>query len=306
MPEGYTHLRVARRAASFADIPIEDEAAFGCGANGPDMLFCYRAWRAAESRGEDLPAIGERLHNENTGAFLRWMVRHARGPVQRSYALGFLSHYAADCTLHPYVAFLCEEGQPFHRRGGHGYFEIGLDSDLHQRDTGRPQVPVDDSTPKLTGAKLAAVGALLQGAIRAALGVAVSREALADAFFHTRALRRLFVSRFRIKYALFWLVEPAFGGRGAVTAHITPARLPGGRGKGPGLPCPWQNPFTGRRETDDLETLLQKAETRSAAYMLAARGSWEGKLTLEQFSALIGSASYLSGLPDEASDPKTT
>lgn len=304
MPEGYTHVRTARRAAALAQLEIEHPAAFACGANGPDIFFCYRAWRSGEKRGENLPELGERMHHENTGAFLRALVQNAATPAQRSYALGFLSHYAADCTVHPYVVCVTGEGGPYGRPGGHGYFEIAVDSFLHEQDTGKAAVPVDDTTPRLAGAALAEVGALLQKSLRAAYGLTVSREALADTFWHTRALRRLFVSRFRVKYALFWLVEPAFGGRGAVTGHITPARL-AGTGKHPkgSLPCPWAHPFTGEEQTDDLAALLEKAEKRSAAYLLAARGLWEGRLSMDKLSELLGSASYLSGLADERSCP---
>lgn len=304
MPEGYTHVRTARRAAALAQLEIEHPAAYACGANGPDIFFCYRAWKSGEKRGENLPELGSRMHDENTGAFLRALVKYAATPAQRSYALGFLSHYAADCTVHPYVVCVTEEGGPYCRPGGHGYFEIAVDSFLHEQDTGKAAVPVDDTTPRLAGAALAEVGALLQKSLREAFGVTVSREALADTFWHTRALRRMFISRFRIKYALFWLVEPAFGGRGAVTGHITPARLVG-TGKHPkgSLPCPWTHPFTGEEQTDDLNALLEKAEKRSAAYLLAAKGYWDGRLSMEKLSTLLGSASYLSGLADERSCP---
>ena len=304
MPEGYTHVRTANRAAALAQLEIAHPAAFACGANGPDIFFCYRAWKSGEKRGENLPELGARMHDENTGAFLRALVKYAATPAQRSYALGFLSHYAADCTVHPYVVCVTEEGGPYAGPGGHGYFEIAVDSFLHEQDTGKAAVPVDDTTPRLAGAALAEVGALLQKSLREAFGVTVSREALADTFWHTRALRRMFVSRFRIKYALFWLVEPAFGGRGAVTGHITPARLVG-TGKHPkgSLPCPWTHPFTGEEQTDDLNALLEKAEKRSAAYLLAAKGYWDGRLSMEKLSTLLGSASYLSGLADERSCP---
>lgn len=304
MPEGYTHVRTANRAAALAQLEIAHPAAFACGANGPDIFFCYRAWKSGEKRGENLPELGSRMHDENTGAFLRALVEYAATPAQRSYALGFLSHYAADCTVHPYVVCVTGEGGPYAGPGGHGYFEIAVDSFLHEQDTGKAAVPADDTTPRLVGAALAEVGALLQKSLREAFGVNVSREALADTFWHTRALRRMFVSRFRVKYALFWLVEPAFGGRGAVTGHITPARL-AGTGKHPkgSLPCPWTHPFTGEEQTDDLNALLEKAEKRSAAYLLAAKGYWDGRLSMEKLSTLLGSASYLSGLADERSCP---
>ena len=101
MPEGYTHIRTARAAARLAGITPADGAAFDCGANGPDMLFCYRVWRKSARRGEDLPKIGDLLHDENTGALLQSLLENAKTPAQQSYALGFLCHYAADCALHP-------------------------------------------------------------------------------------------------------------------------------------------------------------------------------------------------------------
>ena len=58
MPEGYTHVRTALRAAALAQLEIEHPAAYDCGANGPDIFFCYRAWKSGESRGENLPELG--------------------------------------------------------------------------------------------------------------------------------------------------------------------------------------------------------------------------------------------------------
>ena len=137
MPEGYTHIRTARAAARLANIEPADGAAFDCGANGPDMLFCYRVWRKSARRGEDLPKIGDRLHGENTGAFLQALLENAKTPAQQSYAMGFLCHYAADCALHPYVVMITKPGAAYGMPGGHGYFEIALDSFLHQKDTGK-------------------------------------------------------------------------------------------------------------------------------------------------------------------------
>lgn len=304
MPEGYTHIRIARRAAEQAGLSIPDTAALGGGANGPDILFCYRVWRSAANRGQDLHQLGSRLHEENTGLFLRTLLENAHTLSEQSYVLGFLSHYAADCTLHPYIEALCQKGQPFQRKGGHAYSEIAIDSWLHQLDTGDPAVPVNDSTPLLTGASLAQAGALLQKGIQAALDVTVSREALADTFWHTRRMRRMFISRHKIKYAVFWLAEPLFGGRSFITGHITPASLTGSKQQPRPLPCPWTNPYTGETVTDDLEALLQKAEQLSAAYMLAAQGFWSQKVSLEQLMELLGSASYQTGLATERSTLK--
>ena len=64
MPEGYTHIRTARQAAVLADyVPVVPKA-FEAGANGPDILFCYQAWKPARRRAVDLPGLGGRMHDE--------------------------------------------------------------------------------------------------------------------------------------------------------------------------------------------------------------------------------------------------
>lgn len=298
MPEAYTHLRTARAAARMARLSIADPAAFAAGANGPDMLFCYRVWRKAEKRGVNLPALGAQMHEQETGAVLRSLIEHACSPAERSYVLGFLCHYATDCTLHPYVAMLTAPGGLYARKGGHAYFEIGLDSALHKQDTGDAAVPAAEGCPRILGARLAMIGALLQKAVQDAYGIQVSREALADAFHHTWRLRSIFVSRWKIKRSLYWLIEPLFGGRGFITGHVTPARLRGASKKDKRkLPDTWQDPFTGEGHTDGLAALLEHAQRRSAAYMLAAEGYWAGKVRPDQLYGLLGSASYTTGLP---------
>lgn len=296
MPESYTHIRTARRALKKAELTVSNRAAFDCGANGPDMLFCYRIWRSAKKRGENLPELGSRLHRENTGVFLRTLIQNAHTPGEKSYVLGFLSHYAADRTVHPYIAFLSADGQPYAGTGGHGYSEIAIDSELHQRDTGRRGITVNENVPKLTGTERAEVGALLQKGIQAALGVTVSQKALEDTFRHTRWLRRWFCSPCRILYGIFWLAEPFFGGRSFITCHITPAKLKA-------LPAVWKNPYTGEQRQEDLNALLKQAECRSAEYMKAVHDYWNGQTSMDKLSCLLGSASYDSGLEDAQSAP---
>ena len=131
MPEGYTHVRTARKAAEAIHYKIQCPNAFAAGANGPDSFFCYEVWKKRAKRHYDLPTLGNRMHEENTGAFLRSLCDHAKTRPQVEYVLGFLSHYAADTVMHPFIIAMCERGQPYGRKGGHGYLEIALDSTLH-------------------------------------------------------------------------------------------------------------------------------------------------------------------------------
>ena len=155
MPEGYTHVRTARRAAAALHYKIQCPEAFAAGANGPDSFFCFEVWKRPARRRWDLPSLGNRMHEEKTGAFLYSLCRHVHTPPQIEYALDFLSHYAADTVVHPFVCAMCEPGMPYAGKGGHGYLEIALDSTLHQEDTGDACVPPQDTSPLPSGEQLA-------------------------------------------------------------------------------------------------------------------------------------------------------
>lgn len=62
------------------------------------------------------------------------MIFAASTPAQRSYALGFLAHYAADSVMHPYVAFQCGPQGQFNIPEGHGFCEVAMDSMFHEQD----------------------------------------------------------------------------------------------------------------------------------------------------------------------------
>ena len=45
MPEGYTHVRTAQKAAAAIHYKVQCPAAFAAGANGPDSFFADFQWR---------------------------------------------------------------------------------------------------------------------------------------------------------------------------------------------------------------------------------------------------------------------
>ena len=300
MPEGYTHLRCAWRAARAQKLTADlHREAFFAGANGPDMLFCYQVWKPAQKRAYPLPDLGERMHNENTGAFLRALLDGAKTPVQRSYAAGFLCHYAADTVVHPYVVLVTSPGQAYEGPGGHGYFEIALDSWLHRQDWGTPRVDPQHANPKLTGAARAESFTLLQASLARVYGCEVPLLAISDAFELMRLVRVVTPSRtpLHLRRALFWLAEPLLGGRGFITGHCSPARLKGlGEKDAVKLPRPWRDAFGGREYDEDIPMLLSRAEHTAAAYITAALRYWQGQITLQQLGAVLGSKSYTTGM----------
>ena len=237
------------------------------------------------------------MHEEKTGAFLRSLCANVKTRPQVEYTLGFLSHYATDTVVHPFVCAMCEKGQPYGKKGGHGYLEIALDSTLHAEDTGSSLVPVEDVSPLPTGEELADITALLHTCLLETYGEDIPVEYLADAFWHTYKLRGIFPSKHGVRRAFFWLVEPLFGGRGFITGHVSPRQLD------KHLPDEWTAPFTGEHHDDGLFALLPRAVLRSEQFMGAALLYWMKKLTPAEFAEKIGSMSYLQGIPTPESDP---
>lgn len=295
MPEGYTHVRTARKAAAAIHYKVRHPAAFADGANGPDVFFSFEVWKRPARRRADLPALGERMHTEATGAFLQSLLRHVKTGAQVEYALGFLSHYAADTLLHPYVAAVCQPGMPYAGKGGHGYFEIALDSTLHAEDTGVSLVPAGDCCPLLTGQDLAEVAALLRAALYETYGLQVSAECLADAFYYFHRVRRLFTSRHGVRRAAFYVAETFFGGRGFLTGHVSPRAL------ALDLPDDWTDPATGEQRHGGAFALLKQAEKCSALYMTGALQHWMGVLPQSDMVRLLGSRDYGTGTETERS-----
>ncbi len=308
MPEGFTHVALATKAAEQAGWVILDKAAFAAGANGPDIFFAFEGWKPAAERRYDLKGFGNRMHEQRTRAFLRALCKQAKTQSQLDYFMGFLGHYALDTTVHPFVSAVTQKGQRYGKKHGHGYFEIALDTYLCKKLTGKRDFGIDDFAPKLIGAPLAEVAGQLDRAIVEAYGVDIQREYITDAIFHNRRIRSIFSSRFGCKRFLFWLIEPMFGGRGTLTTHVHPRRLRGAsareRLRGKGLPNPWTDPVTGQVHEESLSELLHRATARTTELYNALLQPSEG----QSFWALLGSYDYVTGTETDASgfDPQMT
>lgn len=181
-------------------------------------------------------------------------------------------------------------------KGGHGYFEIALDSTLHAEDTGVSEVPADDSSPVPVGQDLAEIAALLHQCILEVYGQDISVEALADSFITPTAC------------AAFSPAATACGGRsigcwscflagrqGSITGHVSPAHLK------LNLPEDGLTPPPGEERHGGAFALLKDAQHRCELFMTAALGHWMGKLDEEILEKTLGSMSYITGTETEQS-----
>jgi len=110
MPELITHCLISDKiSAKIQDKDIKSlidqcPKEFTLGAQGGDLFFFYNYGLFKNK--ESVPEFGERLHVENVEAFFKlgaeYIKAHPSDPLL-SYFLGYLSHYAADRNVHPFV-----------------------------------------------------------------------------------------------------------------------------------------------------------------------------------------------------------
>lgn len=290
MPEAYTHVRIARAALRAARLRAEDTAALITGASGPDPLFVdnmprlHGPWPMQE--------LGVRIHREQCGVFLQALVYYARTPAQKSYALGFLAHNAADALLHPYVTACAAEGGPFAGREGHARCEVALDTYFHLADGGKAAVPADEVAPALKPFQTAELCALLRRAINAVYGVKLSALELSDMLDAFRLTHCYCGGAGPVRRAAGAAVSRVFVRRpGYAAAHMTPARQPEA-----GFPTVWVHPATKEEIHAGPNALALAAARRAAVSMEAAARYWSGGCLLSEAARAFGNWSYETGL----------
>ncbi len=291
MPEAYVHRCVAQAALEKSGIrPPKSMAPYYMGANGPDVLFTYRV--LSRRRPYELAQLGGRMHDEQCGRFLRALIFSAHTPAQMNYALGFVTHYAADSIMHPYIEFQCSEAGQFRMPHGHGFCEVSLDSLFHEQRCGTPGVPAEDAAAKLSPREMAEVTRLLHDALLEVYGEDIPPEALADTMQSFYELHRVFCSRFGFLRGVMWCAErlilrsPGFG-----MCHMTPAKQPEG-----GFTREWVHPFTHVHMTAGPQELYEQSEALAKRYLRAVESYWLGQISKQQLAAELGDRSYSTGL----------
>lgn len=301
MPSSYVHEQVALRAfaafaGSFGEQPLH-RAAFLAGAQGPDPLFFYQV--VSPGRNAPVSAWAQRLHTERTAAFLCALCREvdARDPLLTSYAWGFLTHYATDCTLHPFVYAHSFDGSGRYRTENHGLLEAALETWLFREQEGGRIPRQMTGLSSLGGGERVRIAQSLINAMRKVFGAAPTQEEILISFSDCVALTRLLYSPLGVKGRLLVGAGALLGKGGLVASHLSPTRLPRGdflHLSGAGWVSPWQ-PDVPRHES--VPELLDLAAERSARYLAKAAALWQGKAKPAEFALLLGDLGYDSALP---------
>lgn len=296
MPSGYLHEVCARRACALASVtPVRMDVMI-TGAQGPDPLFVLGMFPLKLSAKPS--PLGNLLHSYRTGAFLRALCRRAKdgSDLDRAYALGFLTHYALDSTVHPYVYAHSNKPDGSYSSSLHMRLEKHWDALYYQRD-GHAGTPVIMPGVPDVKADWPEIARLWQGAIdevfpEQGVSVEMIEKALHDAAYADRLTH----SPRGGKYALVWALERVIGKPGLGTSQMAP-RFPSRKDITNAAHAPWRSPFEPEWErTEGLEELFEAGVRRAGELVGAAGRFFSGEIDETALAEIIGNVGYDSGL----------
>ena len=207
------------------------------GTQGPDVFFFHRIapWMSGRSQRK----IGSRLHRAKPGDMLDAMAEYCtrcstEKDIARSYAYGFILHYALDRQCHPFVYAkqqeLADSGSPLHKSALHNIVEMSMDAVLlHEK------LHIDDPrcfdtavTVPDDPAVLDEVARLLSFTVYRVLGKRLqpqdARRALTDTKTMQRLLRDANGNKARIVGSIETILSP-FTGNFRLTSMLRPKDL---------------------------------------------------------------------------------
>lgn len=297
MPDCYTHVYNAAQAQIISGQLVACRPAFIAGANGPDLFSMYQFYKQRPMY--DLPSYNKKIHKDTPGAFLNILCAMSTTPAQQSYTMGFLTHYATDCTLHPFIDAMGEQGL-FSGRAGMLHFEASMDSTLFYQDYGNAFVPLYAGTPILRGEALQEVAKLLQDVVRIVYKSHIPADAFAGAFEDNLNIRTMLTSDNKRVYAKLRSTGTIKSGekiRELVVNKIPPVPVM------PDLPTTWKNPHTGEEMFLSFDQLLALAQQTGAACIVAAMQYWLGEIDERHLAKILGDNDYYTGLPYQRATP---
>ena len=298
MPDIAVHISFGREVLSSLPEEVRESiipGPYSFALLGPDVWFTYHPWhRRRDGR-------GRQMHTTKTGEFLTALLQRSAVSACReemfSYLAGFLCHYALDSVTHPYIIWVTTEEHHFSR--SHQSLEHALDYAVISRDGFSGELhPVTDhyfpdvwlpvSMEKDINAVFSSVygwknvwADMNRSCRRYRLCFRIMEDPRGTAARVTRMTRANVLKSLVYSESHFHDLDP----------ENTEHRL-------------WRHPYDpSLSSTESFPELRDRARDLAVRYITAGwQFLFRSEGSAEEFSALIGSNSYLSGLP--ADDPR--
>ncbi len=299
MPCSYAHDYCAGRMLAL--LSSKDAALIGnerkllsVGAQGPDVFF-YHKVLPLKTTGH-YRHFARKLHTQNVGESLKSMlggVKSAAEPFTKkcvAYFAGYLTHYALDCSAHPYV---------FNRAGsgpGHTRFESDMDTallKLQNKDMSRTykallRMPAKEDR--------VVAGLLLSRAAACFGGETPPPGECADAIRDMYRAQRLILDPHGLKRGLVHALGKPIGAEDLFSAAILPNKPDISLDSLNLKRAPWREPWAGGTVSDErFVELLERAAVDAAEIVRIAAKYMRGEASESETLARIGARSFHTG-----------
>lgn len=303
MPAAYIHEQIVKKAIKrFKTLPSgfgDNQDVLEIGAQGPDILFFYNILNVFNKN--HIPnKLGVQMHHERIGLFLHHLLLKTKETMGSSYAylMGFVAHYATDCTIHPFVYAMSNNEDGSENETKHLVLETQFDTWYHQ-NSGNKGIPRQVSCIKrLTNMQKNDIANVLSDACQkvfpeAGLKPVHVYKTISDM---NKVVSTLY-SPHKVKYHIFKLIEKIVGHKDIINRHTVAQTLPSydflnNKKKS------WKNPWDDKNVyTYSFIELFDMAVELSYKYMTTVVDYLENRLTIDEAMHVLGGNSFSSGLP---------
>ena len=306
MPAAYIHENIAKNsleAIQPSPAYIKNNIyAYELGAQGPDFLFYYnilKFWDKDYSPNE----LGNDMHNKRIKAFFRAALVDAKkqGDAAKAWLAGFVTHYAADTTIHPFVYATTDNEDGSRNITAHLVLESQFDTWYFreiQGNTGIPRQAI--CTKKMTGGQKHQVAEALSAACSV---VYPEKMVTSDQVFKSindmNAIISILYSPYKIKHGIFSLIEKIIKKPQGILRHAPAQHLPESDYLNLNNKI-WENPWDKSiKSSFSLPELIEAASELAAKYTKTVIGFFSGEISLDEAIDTFGNKSYASGLTVE-------
>lgn len=281
MPSFSTHYIFAKELMpelqSLADFKINEEAVL-FGTQGPDIFFFHRVfpWMT----GKSLRKCGSKLHRAKPGVLFENMREYCKisdkPDIAKSYAYGFLLHYALDRNCHPYVYSyqnkITSKNRLTNPHTAHNLIEFAMDTYLlHKRfDVENPSKFNTADTVGNSYAVISEIGRLLAYTIPRTIGEKVTAKQTQTALKDLKEIQKICFDPTGFKRMLLTpleIIASPVSGNFKFTAMIRPKDLEKAKKYGNIGNDKWKSPYSSEIRNESFEELFELSK-KDAIQML--------------------------------------
>lgn len=303
MPAAYIHENIAKKAlGKIVSIPSyikNNMDAFEFGAQGPDVLFFYNIIKFWDK--DFTPnRLGEYMHKHKVNDFIRTALKYAKknGGAALAWITGFVAHYAADATIHPFVYARTNSEDGTQNILQHLLLESQFDT-WYYRSQGNKGIPRQARCTKtITHSQKSDIASTLSQACSI---VYPDRHLTINQAYKTigdmNNLINLLYSPYKIKHSIYKMIEAILKKPLIITSHEVAQKLPEYDFLNLKKDT-WVNPWDKTLKYDySFPILFDIATQKAAIYIETAINYLSDTITLEKAASTFENISYSSGLP---------